>query len=65
MIANLITNKFTLLNIFSTPIIDVDSFLAFILRFSFDLLVTLVIVRLIYYPKNKRKDYLVDRAKDC
>jgi hypothetical protein len=58
MIANLITNKFTLLNIFSTPIIDVDSFLAFILRFSFDLLVTLVIVRLIYYPKNKRKDYL-------
>ncbi len=58
MIANLITNKFTLLNFFNIPFIDVDSFLAFILRFAFDLFVTLVIVRLIYYPKNKRKDYL-------
>jgi hypothetical protein len=58
MITKLITTKFTLLDIFNTPIIDVDSFLAFIFRFAFDLFVTLVIVRLIYYPKNKRKDYL-------
>ena len=58
MITKFTTNKFTLLDIFNTPIIDVDSFLAFVFRFAFDLFVTLVIVRLIYYPKNKRKDYL-------
>jgi len=58
MIAKLIANEFTLLDIFNTPFIDPDSFLAFFFRFVFDLFVTLVIVRLIYYPKNKRKDYL-------
>lgn len=58
MIENLITNKFILLDIFNSQFIDVDSFLTFFFRFLFDLIVTLVIVRLIYYPKNKRKDYL-------
>ena len=58
MIAKLILNKFTLLDIFNTSFIDPDAFLAFFFRFVFDLFVTLVIVRMIYYPKNKRKDYL-------
>jgi len=58
MIAKLIVNKFILLDIFNTPFIEPESFLAFFFRFIFDLFVTLVIVRMIYYPKNKRKDYL-------
>ncbi len=46
------------LDIFGSEIINFPGFFELVLRFAFDLLVTLIIVRLIYYPKNKRKDYL-------
>lgn len=58
MITNLILNKFSQPDIFGISLINTNNLLELVSRFSFDLLVTLVIVRLIYYPKNKRKDYL-------
>jgi hypothetical protein len=45
-------------DIFGIAIMKGAEFLELVFRFAFDLAVTLVIVRLIYYPKNKRKDYL-------
>ena len=49
----------TILNILSAPnFFDGGQLLELILRFSFDLFVTVVIVRFIYFSKNKRKDYL-------
>lgn len=58
MITNLILNKFSQLDFFGISLINTSSLLELITRFTFDLIVTLVVVRLIYYPKNKRKDYL-------
>jgi hypothetical protein len=45
-------------DIFGIAILKGTEFLELVFRFAFDLAVTLIIVRLIYYPKNKRKDYL-------
>lgn len=45
-------------DIFGIAILKGPEFLELVFRFAFDLVVTLIIVRLIYYPKNKRKDYL-------
>ncbi|WP_163714755.1 DUF4956 domain-containing protein [Mangrovibacterium lignilyticum] len=42
-----------------TPLFfDSAGFLDLLIRFTFNLLITFVIVRLIYYRKTKRKDYL-------
>lgn len=40
------------------PVLDADSMLRLFTRFAFSLAVVLVIVRLIYYPIARRKDYL-------
>ena len=40
------------------PFFESSSFVDLILRFGFNLLVTIIIVRFIYYRKSKRKDYL-------
>jgi hypothetical protein len=46
------------MELFGINIIDVPDFLELILRFSFNFLVLLVLVRVLYYPLAKRKDYL-------
>lgn len=40
------------------PFFDTSSFFDLIIRFGFNLLVTIFIVRFIYYRKSRRKDYL-------
>lgn len=44
--------------IFGNKIADWDDFGELTIRFFFDLLVVFIIVRLLYYPVQKRKDYL-------
>ena len=39
-------------------LIDKKGFLELLIRFSFNMLVVATIVRLLYYPQTKRKDYL-------
>ena len=58
MIQNLILNTTLVLSFFDVNFFDAPQLLELIFRFTFDLIVTLVIVRLIYFSKNKRKDYL-------
>lgn len=58
MIQNLILNAASALSLFNVEFFDGPKFLELVVRFTFDLIVTLVIVRLIYFSKNKRKDYL-------
>jgi len=58
MIQNLILSITSALSFFDVKFFDAPQFLELIFRFTFDLIVTLVIVRLIYFSKNKRKDYL-------
>ena len=58
MIQNLILNAASVLSFFDVTFFDATRLLELIVRFTFDLIVTLVIVRLIYFSKNKRKDYL-------
>lgn len=41
-----------------TPLIDSADFTLFLIRFGFDFLVSFILIRLIYYPVNKKKDYL-------
>lgn len=42
-----------------TPLFEATSFLNLALRFAFNLIVGLVIVRCFYYPKSRRGDYLL------
>ena len=58
MKAALILNTLSQLDFFGTSLINPPALLELVFRFSLDLAVTLIIVRLIYYPRNKRKDYL-------
>jgi hypothetical protein len=44
--------------IFGIEIIDYADFLELIIRFSFNMLIIFTIVRLLYYPHARRKDYL-------
>jgi len=44
-------------NVLGIPLISSD-FWELVLRFSFSMLVLFIIIRLIYYPSTKRKDYL-------
>ncbi len=46
------------LEFMGTPIFEAKSFLRTITRFTFNLVAVLIMVRLIYYPITKRKDYL-------
>lgn len=50
---NLILNSFLGINIF-----DYEGFINMLIRFSFNLFFTVIIVRCLYYPASKRKDYL-------
>ena len=44
--------------LFGIDLIKLDDFLELFIRFMFDLIVTVVIVRALYYPHARRKDYL-------
>jgi len=44
--------------IFGVKLIDSTDFLELITRFGFNLFITVIVVRFIYYPVTKRKDYL-------
>lgn len=44
--------------IFDLKLINVADFAELLIRFSFNFLIVFVLVRLIYYPIHKRKDYL-------
>jgi hypothetical protein len=44
--------------IFGIDLIDTEDFFELLIRFSFNALIILIIVRLLYYPMAKRKDYL-------
>ncbi|MCX7987651.1 MAG: DUF4956 domain-containing protein [Bacteroidales bacterium] len=44
--------------LFGLNIYDPKGFMELLLRFSFNLLIVFIIVRLLYYPITKRKDYL-------
>jgi hypothetical protein len=46
------------INLVGVEIIDVPNFLEFIIRFSINLCVIMILVRWLYYSTNKRKDYL-------
>ncbi|MBN1184026.1 MAG: DUF4956 domain-containing protein [Bacteroidales bacterium] len=49
-----------LLNIqlFGIDLVKIDDFLELVIRFTMDLIVTVIIVRGLYYPHARRKDYL-------
>lgn len=44
--------------IFGIKLIDSEDFFELLIRFGFNMLMIFVIVRLLYYPKARRKDYL-------
>ena len=47
-----------MVELFNIDIINIEDFLELVMRFTFNIIVTLLIVRYIYYPKTKRRDYL-------
>ena len=46
------------MQLYGIDLIDIPDFSELILRFLFNLIVVLVLIRLIYYPITRRKDYL-------
>jgi hypothetical protein len=46
------------MELYGIKVIDLPDFSELILRFAFNLLVLLILVRVLYYPIAKRKDYL-------
>ena len=46
------------MELFGIEVIDIADFLELILRFAFNLLVIVILIRVVYYPIAKRKDYL-------
>lgn len=50
-------NELELFDIIETPIIESSDFLHLLLRFSFNLLVTGIIIHFFYYRKSNRRDY--------
>jgi hypothetical protein len=44
--------------IFGMKLINLSDFLELLVRFSFNLIVVIILVRYIYYPVARRKDYL-------
>ncbi|HHZ64478.1 MAG TPA: DUF4956 domain-containing protein [Flavobacteriales bacterium] len=47
-----------LTKVFGVKLIDTEDFLELITRFGFNLFISVLVVRYIYYPVTKRKDYL-------
>lgn len=43
---------------FNIPLVDLDDFYKLVFKFGFYLLFTTILIRYIYYPKAKKKDYL-------
>ncbi len=50
--------NFASIKVFGIDLIDVPDFFELIVRFAFNIIVTVIIVRYLYYPIAKRKDYL-------
>jgi hypothetical protein len=46
------------LEIFGISVIDTVDFLELVARFGFNMLIIVIAIRFLYYPKTKRKDYL-------
>lgn len=46
------------LSFIEASLLNLDSLLNLIFRFAFNLIVTLILVRFLYYQNNRRKDYL-------
>lgn len=46
------------IDFFGMNLIDIEDFVKLVIRFSFNLLITFVLVRLLYYSVAQRKDYL-------
>ena len=46
------------MEIFGIPLLDAEDFRELVFRFSINFLVAFVVIRLLYYPAAKRKDYL-------
>jgi hypothetical protein len=58
MISNIILLQDTPAQLFGVQIIEVQDFIELIIRFTFNMMVIGLIVRGIYYPVTRRKDYL-------
>ncbi len=46
------------MELYGIKVIDIPDFTELALRFSFNLLVVIILIRILYYPIAKRKDYL-------
>ena len=46
------------MEIFGIPLLDVEDFRELVFRFSINFLIAFVVIRMLYYPAAKRKDYL-------
>lgn len=46
------------IQLFETDLIDMEDLLKLVVRYSFNLVVTLILVRVLYYKSSQRKDYL-------
>ena len=46
------------MEIFGIPLLDVEDFRELVFRFSINFIVAFVVIRMLYYPSAKRKDYL-------
>lgn len=46
------------MEIFGIPLIDLEDFRELVFRFSINFIVAFVVIRMLYYPSAKRKDYL-------
>lgn len=58
MISNIILLQDTPAQLFGVQIIEVQDFVELIIRFTFNMMVVGLIVRGLYYPVTRRKDYL-------
>ncbi|MBE0676821.1 MAG: hypothetical protein IH591_19355, partial [Bacteroidales bacterium] len=45
------------LQLFNTDILNAEDLLKLVIRFGFNLIVTLVLVRMLYYKASRRKEY--------
>lgn len=55
---NIIEVKNGSTTMFNIPFLDLDDFYKLVFKFGFYLLFTTILIRYIYYPKAKKKDYL-------
>lgn len=57
-ISSLLASPLLNLQLFGTEIINQEDFLKLLIRFGFNLFVTLILVRVLYFKASQRKDYL-------